>query len=90
MTLLLGMLISGYEQNGKPKDALALFNKLQHLDVKPDQGSLVSTLLSCAKLSALETGCWIHAFIRKNNFTLNFHLSVESFRRQSKYLNVCI
>ena len=77
-------IISGYEQNGKPKDALALFNELQHLDVKPDQVTLVAALSACAQLGALEKGCWIHAFIRKNNLTLNFHLTTSLVDMYSK------
>lgn len=77
-------LISGYEQNGRPKDALALLTELERADVKPDQVTLVAGLSACSQLGALETGCWIHKLIRKNNFQLNYHLTTSLIDMYSK------
>ncbi|XP_020277370.1 LOW QUALITY PROTEIN: pentatricopeptide repeat-containing protein At2g29760, chloroplastic-like [Asparagus officinalis] len=77
-------LISGYEQNDRPKDALALFSELKDADERPDQVTLVAALSACAQLGAIDTGCWIHAFIRKNNFHLNFHLTTSLIDMYSK------
>ncbi|KAH7656959.1 TPR-like protein [Dioscorea alata] len=77
-------LISGYEQNGQPKEALALFNESQLSDVRPDQVTLVATLSACSQLGALELGCWIHAYMEKNNFNLNFHLATSLIDMYSK------
>ncbi|XP_039144246.1 LOW QUALITY PROTEIN: pentatricopeptide repeat-containing protein At2g29760, chloroplastic-like [Dioscorea cayenensis subsp. rotundata] len=77
-------LISGYEQNGQPKEALALFNESQLSDVRPDQVTLVATLSACSQLGALELGCWIHAYMEKNNFNLNFHLTTSLIDMYSK------
>ncbi|KAG9454804.1 hypothetical protein H6P81_007708 [Aristolochia fimbriata] len=70
-------LISAYEQRGHPHEALALFRELQLTDVKPDEVTLVSTLSACTQLGALELGRWIHAYINKQNLSLNFHLTTS-------------
>nr|XP_016476380.1 PREDICTED: pentatricopeptide repeat-containing protein At2g29760, chloroplastic-like [Nicotiana tabacum] len=56
-------LISAYEQSGKPKVALAVFNELQLIKkAKPDEVTLVCTLSACAQLGAIDLGGWIHVF----------------------------
>ncbi|KAL5721102.1 Pentatricopeptide repeat-containing protein [Ranunculus cassubicifolius] len=71
-------LISAYEQSSRPKEALVLFHELQlNKKVKPDQVTLVSTLSACAQLGAIESGSWIHVYIKKHGFKLNCHLSTS-------------
>ncbi|XP_057954573.1 pentatricopeptide repeat-containing protein At2g29760, chloroplastic [Malania oleifera] len=68
-------LISGYEQSGKPKEALAMFHKLQlSKDAKPDEITFVSTLSACSQLGAMDLGGWIHVYIKKLGINLNCHL----------------
>ncbi|KAJ7942375.1 putative Pentatricopeptide repeat-containing protein, partial [Quillaja saponaria] len=48
-------LISAYEQNGKPKEALSLFHELQHSTIaKPNEVTLVCALSACAQLGAMD------------------------------------
>ncbi|XP_068638414.1 pentatricopeptide repeat-containing protein At2g29760, chloroplastic [Aristolochia californica] len=70
-------LISAYEQRDHPHEALALFRELQLTDTKPDGVTLVSTLSACTQLGALDLGRWIHAYINKQNLSLNFHLTTS-------------
>ncbi|RRT79454.1 hypothetical protein B296_00022518 [Ensete ventricosum] len=77
-------LISCYEQSGRPKEALDLFHELQHADATPDQVTLVAALSACSQLGALELGCWIHAYMEKNNFQLNYHLTTSLIDMYSK------
>ncbi|WOL16546.1 pentatricopeptide repeat-containing protein [Canna indica] len=77
-------LISCYEQSGHPKEALDLFHELQHADAKPDQVTLVAVLSACSQLGALEVGCWIHAYIKKNNVELNCHITTSLIDMYSK------
>ncbi|CAN8247436.1 unnamed protein product [Cochlearia groenlandica] len=50
-------LISAYEQNGKPNEALLVFHELQlQKNIKLNQITLVSTLSACAQVGALELG----------------------------------
>ncbi|XP_012438783.1 putative pentatricopeptide repeat-containing protein At1g74400 [Gossypium raimondii] len=58
-------LISAYVVNQKPQKAVELFQKMQMLDVEPDQVTLTVALSACAHLGALEMGEWIHAFVRR-------------------------
>ncbi|XP_058099638.1 pentatricopeptide repeat-containing protein At2g29760, chloroplastic-like [Magnolia sinica] len=78
-------LISAYEQGGQPKEALAVFHKLQlSAEAKPDQVTLVSTLSACAQLGAIDLGRWIHAYMKKQRFRLNFHLATSLIDMYSK------
>ncbi|XP_077237072.1 tetratricopeptide repeat (TPR)-like superfamily protein [Tasmannia lanceolata] len=77
-------LISAYEQSGQPKEALALFNELQLGDSKPDHVTLVSVLSACSQLGAMDLGQWIHTYIKKHNFRLNFHLITSLIDMYSK------
>ncbi|KAJ0987784.1 hypothetical protein J5N97_006140 [Dioscorea zingiberensis] len=77
-------LISGYEQNGRPKEALAFFHESQLSDARPDQVTLVASLSASSQLGALELGCWIHTYMEKNNFKLNFHLATSLIDMYSK------
>eukprot|EP01018_Ginkgo_biloba_P039605 Gb_08794 [translate_table: standard] len=61
-------MISGYAQNGHDNKALALFYQMQLADMKPDSVTMVSVLLACAHLQALEKGQCIHGLLIKSGF----------------------
>ncbi|KAH0454383.1 hypothetical protein IEQ34_016307 [Dendrobium chrysotoxum] len=48
------VLISGYKQNERPKEALDAFNELQDTNVEPNQLTLIAALLACSQLGAIE------------------------------------
>ncbi|CAA2969532.1 pentatricopeptide repeat-containing At1g08070, chloroplastic-like [Olea europaea subsp. europaea] len=67
-------MISGYSQANQCKEALSLFHEMQKTNVEPNEVTMVSVLSSCAVLGALETGKWVHSYIKKNNLKLTVTL----------------
>jgi pentatricopeptide repeat protein len=63
-------MISGYTQADKCLEDLALFSRMQAIEVEPNDVTLVSVLSACAVLVALETGKWVHSYIRRNHLPL--------------------
>eukprot|EP01018_Ginkgo_biloba_P011243 Gb_34299 [translate_table: standard] len=61
-------MIAGYSQRGHASEAFILFHQMQLTDVKPDSITMVSVLLACAHLAALQQGKVIHAYIFRNGF----------------------
>ncbi|XP_062225934.1 pentatricopeptide repeat-containing protein At1g08070, chloroplastic-like [Phragmites australis] len=68
-------MISGYTQAGQCQEALALFNEMQVAEVEPNDVTMVSVLSACAILGALETGRWVHSYIRRKRLPLTVVLS---------------
>ncbi|KAJ0989012.1 hypothetical protein J5N97_007368 [Dioscorea zingiberensis] len=67
-------MISGYTQLNQCKEALELFHKMQMTDVEPNEVTMVSVLSSCAVLGALETGKWVHSYIKRKRMQLTVNL----------------
>ncbi|CAN6239875.1 unnamed protein product [Urochloa humidicola] len=63
-------MISGYTQADQCQEALALFGEMQVAEVEPNDVTMVSVLSACAVLGALETGKWVHSYIRKKRLPL--------------------
>eukprot|EP01018_Ginkgo_biloba_P019043 Gb_02373 [translate_table: standard] len=61
-------MIAGFSQNGYGSEALALFNQMQLVDLKPDSLTMVSVLPACAHLTTLQQGKSIHGYIIKSGF----------------------
>ncbi|XP_031505053.1 pentatricopeptide repeat-containing protein At5g48910-like [Nymphaea colorata] len=60
------VMISGYAQNDRPSEALRLFREmLRDPGLSPTESTLVSVLSACAQLGAIESGRWIHWYMRK-------------------------
>ena len=59
-------MISGLAHQGKFKESLDVFWKMQNIGLKPDDVTLVGVLNSCANLGVLELGKWVHAYVDKN------------------------
>ncbi|KAJ1271555.1 hypothetical protein BS78_06G136100 [Paspalum vaginatum] len=58
-------MISGYTQADQCREALALFSEMQVAEIEPNDVTMVSVLSACAVLGALETGKWVHSYIRR-------------------------
>ncbi|XP_028758783.1 putative pentatricopeptide repeat-containing protein At1g74400 [Neltuma alba] len=58
-------LISAYVENQRPCKGLQLFRQMQMNNVEPDQVTVTVALSACADIGALETGEWIHNFLRR-------------------------
>lgn len=67
-------MISGYSQSNRCREALYLFTKMQEANVEPNEVTMVSVLASCAVLGALETGKWVHFYIKKKKLKLTVTL----------------
>ncbi|KAA8540764.1 hypothetical protein F0562_024317 [Nyssa sinensis] len=63
-------MISGYSQASRCREALALFHEMQKANVGPNEITMVSVLSSCSVLGALETGKWVHSYIKKRGMKL--------------------
>ncbi|KAK9278308.1 hypothetical protein L1049_027873 [Liquidambar formosana] len=67
-------MISGYNQASQCREALDLFHEMQRANVDPNEVTMVSVLSSCAVLGALETGKWVHFYIKKKRMKLTVTL----------------
>ncbi|XP_051204482.1 pentatricopeptide repeat-containing protein At4g30700 [Lolium perenne] len=67
-------MISGYAQNGLTEMAVALFQQMQALNVRPNPLTISSTLSACAQLGALSLGKWVHKIIANENLELNVYV----------------
>lgn len=56
-------MMTGYVQYRQSKEVLTLFNDMQHSNVKPNEGTIVCLLSSCAQLGALDIGLWAHHYL---------------------------
>ncbi|CAD6337995.1 unnamed protein product [Miscanthus lutarioriparius] len=50
---------------GEHGEALDLFREMQRAGVRPDGATFVAVLGACAQLGALDTGRWVHAYMRR-------------------------
>ncbi|XP_058074612.1 pentatricopeptide repeat-containing protein At3g22690-like [Magnolia sinica] len=64
-TVSWNVLISGYAQSGCSIEALALFREMEGSDIRPNEITMVSTLLACAQLGDLRKGKLLHAYIKE-------------------------
>ncbi|XP_059641009.1 pentatricopeptide repeat-containing protein At2g29760, chloroplastic-like [Cornus florida] len=67
-------MISGYSQTYQCREALDLFHDMQKANVEPNEITMVSVLASCSVLGALETGRWVHSYIKKKRLKLTVNL----------------
>ncbi|AQK44279.1 pentatricopeptide repeat-containing protein At1g08070, chloroplastic [Zea mays] len=63
-------MISGYTQADQCREALGLFSEMQLARVEPNDVTMVSVLSACAVLGALETGKWVHSYVRRKRLSL--------------------
>ncbi|KAL4574291.1 hypothetical protein LXL04_021120 [Taraxacum kok-saghyz] len=67
-------MIVSYVQNGCPKEAFMLFNKMRSGLIKGNQHTFGSIVSACTKLRALHQGKWVHGYVIKNGINLNSHI----------------
>ncbi|CAN7039628.1 unnamed protein product [Brassica oleracea var. botrytis] len=56
-------MITGYVENGGYEEALELFKEMMRMNVRPDEGTLVSVLSACAQSGSIELGREIHTLV---------------------------
>ncbi|XP_030493391.2 pentatricopeptide repeat-containing protein At1g08070, chloroplastic [Cannabis sativa] len=77
-------MISGYAQVNRCREALVLFKEMQKANVEPNEVTMVSVLYSCSVLGALETGKWVHFYIKKKKMKLTVTLGTALIDFYSK------
>ncbi|KAL5200048.1 hypothetical protein ABZP36_021251 [Zizania latifolia] len=68
-------IISGYAQNGLTEMAVALFEQMLVLNVRPNPTTISSTLSACAQLGALSLGKWVHKIITEEELEPNVYVT---------------
>lgn len=71
-------LISCYNNSGMNDKALFAFERMQYAGVAPNRVTMVSALSACAAHGGvLETGVWIHSFIKRSGWVLDVVLGTS-------------
>ncbi|KAF3445281.1 hypothetical protein FNV43_RR14976 [Rhamnella rubrinervis] len=69
-------MVTGYEQNGCPEEALSFFSQMVVAEfVTPDIVTLVSVVSACAQLSNFKLGCCTLGFVIKKGFDADLPLA---------------
>lgn len=61
-------IITGYARSSQPNEALSLFRELQASNLEPTDVTMLSVIMSCALLGALDLARWIHEYVKKKGF----------------------
>ncbi|KAK6918929.1 Pentatricopeptide repeat [Dillenia turbinata] len=69
-------MISGYTQNGQPREALAIFSEMRELDVELDWIALVSVIKALTDVEDLEQGMAVHGNVLKMGLELEHDLAI--------------
>ncbi|XP_068641200.1 pentatricopeptide repeat-containing protein At5g66520-like [Aristolochia californica] len=78
------VIVTGYAQNGQPRQALALFREMQAANVEIDCFSLASILGVCGDMGALELGKWLHSYIDRKLVKIDVALGTSLVDMYSK------
>ncbi|XP_009371401.2 pentatricopeptide repeat-containing protein At1g08070, chloroplastic-like [Pyrus x bretschneideri] len=68
------IMINGHVEDSNYDEAFLLFREMQLKGEKGDQVTMVSLLLACSHLGALELGKWLHAYIEKEKIKVDVAL----------------
>lgn len=78
-------LIKGYVRSGRYMDAIHVFRVMQdEVNVRADEITMLSVVLACAHLGALDMGRWIRAYIDKNRMRFSVSLATALIEMYSK------
>ncbi|KAG8363519.1 hypothetical protein BUALT_Bualt19G0030900 [Buddleja alternifolia] len=78
------VMIDGYAQHGRPNEALNLFTQMLKANLKPNEASMLAVLSACGQVGALESGQWIHSYIKYNKILINAQLGTALIDMYSK------
>ncbi|KAM2416356.1 hypothetical protein ACFX1W_023337 [Malus domestica] len=68
-------MVTGYEQNGGPEEALEFFSRMVMVGrINPDRVTLVSAVSACAQLSNFRIGSCVHGVSIRNGFNSDLSL----------------
>lgn len=68
------LMISGFAQCGKPKEAVRLFLEMEEAGVRANEVTVVAVLTACADLGDLDLGRRIHEFSKQSGFSRNVRI----------------
>ncbi|KAF2310707.1 hypothetical protein GH714_016494 [Hevea brasiliensis] len=68
------IMINGCVEDSDYEEALLLFRQMQVQGVQADEVTMVSLLLACIHLGALDLGKWLHAYIKKRKINVDVAL----------------
>ena len=78
------VMIGGYAEHNRAKDAIELFNQMRQDGVQPDAVTYLSILKACASPSALKWGKEVHACIRRGGFELDVRVGTALLKMYAK------
>lgn len=78
------VIIDGYVQHGRPNEALFLFRQMLSDNIRPDGVTLVAVFSACGQLGALESGRWVHAYMKSKRIRMNVHVGAALVDMYSK------
>ncbi|XP_043726122.1 pentatricopeptide repeat-containing protein At1g08070, chloroplastic-like [Telopea speciosissima] len=81
-------MITGYAQNGRPNEALELFDLMRSENIQPNDVTLVSALSSCAQMGSVEDGERIGSYIESEGLTLNVYVCAALIDMYAKCGNI--
>lgn len=81
-------MIAGYAQNGRPSEALELFESMKSKQIKPNDVALVSVLSACSQLGSLEAGERIGNYVESQGFLFNIYVASALLDMYSKCGNI--
>ncbi|OVA13816.1 Pentatricopeptide repeat [Macleaya cordata] len=61
-------LLTGYTQNGKPEEALGVYNRMRKEGVDTNFVSITNVINACSQMRFLHQGKWIHSWVFKTGF----------------------
>ncbi|KAL7158300.1 hypothetical protein ABFS83_02G133100 [Erythranthe nasuta] len=68
------VMIDGYAQHGRPNEALILFRQMLEARLKPNEATMLAVLSACGQVGALESGQWIHSYLKYSSRSINTHV----------------
>nr|GMD59453.1 pentatricopeptide repeat-containing protein ELI1, chloroplastic [Ipomoea batatas] len=77
-------MIDGYTQYGRPNEALALFRHMLLSNVKPNEVTVLAVLSACGQSGALESGQWVHTYVKNNRIPVNLRVGTALIDMYSK------
>lgn len=63
--------IGGLVRSERFSEAMKYFQQMQMVNVSPNDVTLISILLGCAQVGALDVGKWVHSYVDRKNIGLN-------------------
>ncbi|XP_047982060.1 pentatricopeptide repeat-containing protein At5g66520-like [Salvia hispanica] len=71
------VVISGFKDSGRFDDALSAFDRMRNEGVMPNQVTAVNALAACAGSGALDTGVWLHDYVKRKEWELDVILGTS-------------